>query len=199
MSTDPLSSVIVSLEREKIIPDVIPEAFSPSVLFTVIYPTGKEGLLGSELTREEAFDEPEINFMPMQNNIGTEGEPTYTLVMTDPDAPSRAEPKFRQFRHWVITGIKSPIESASETTNLTAFKTKTSTTPYRPPGPPPGTGLHRYTFLLFEEPAGFSVPQGAVEYGAEMTQRRSWNAIEFGKKYGLKLVGASYFLVRSTE
>lgn len=199
MTSDTLSAVVTALEREQIIPDVIPEAFTPSVLFTIIYPTGKEGLLSSELTREEAFDEPEINFTPMQNNISSDGEPAYTLVMVDPDAPSRAEPKFKHFRHWVITSIKSPVGSASETANLIGIKAKLSTTPYRPPGPPPDTGLHRYTFLLFEEPPGFSIPQGAVEYGAELEQRRSWNPIEFGEKYGLKLVGANYFLVRSTE
>jgi hypothetical protein len=28
-----------------------------------------------------------------------------------------------------------------------------------------------------------------------LEERRSWNAAEFGKKYGLKLVGANFFLL----
>ncbi|KAF9258751.1 PEBP-like protein [Marasmius fiardii PR-910] len=204
---DPLSAVVSALKREQIIPDIIPEDFSPSVLFSIIYPSGKEAILSTELTREEALEEPQINFTPMNvsdeaagDSTSTEGETTYTLVMTDPDAPSRAEPKFRQFRHWVITGLKSPAKTTTETENLIASKTKLSTTPYRPPGPPPGSGLHRYTLLLFQEPkGGVSIPEGAKEYGATLEERRSWNAVEFGKQYGLKLVGANYFLVRSVD
>ncbi len=57
-------------------------------------------------------------------------------------------------------------------------------------------------FLLFEEPAGateFIIPEGAPEYGAALEERRSWGAVRFGERYGLKLVGATYFLVRSVD
>uniref|UniRef100_A0A0W0F8D0 PEBP-like protein n=1 Tax=Moniliophthora roreri TaxID=221103 RepID=A0A0W0F8D0_MONRR len=204
---DPLTAVVTALKREQIIPDVIPEDFDPTVLFSVIYPNGKEALLSTELTREEALNEPDINFTPMVpsdeaagDSTSDSGETTYTLVMMDPDAPSRADPKFKEFRHWVISGLKSPADSSRETENLVALKTKPSTTPYRPPGPPPGSGIHRYTLLLFQEPrGGYTIPKGAKEYGAALEERRSWNAVAFGKQYGLKLVGANYFLVRSTE
>ena len=57
-------------------------------------------------------------------------------------------------------------------------------------------------FLLFQEPTGikdgFAVPPDAPEHGAALEERRSWNAIDFGKKYGLKLVGVNFFLMRST-
>ncbi|KAG7090452.1 hypothetical protein E1B28_009568 [Marasmius oreades] len=204
---DPLSAVVTALKREQIIPDVAPEDFNPSVLFSIIYLSGKEAILSTELAREDTLDEPQINFTPMVmsdeaagDSTSSEGETMYTLVMTDPDAPSRAEPKYRQFRHWVITGLKSPAKTPTETDSLMALKTKLSITPYRPPGPPPGSGLHRYTFLLFQEPkGGISIPEDAKEYGAALEERRSWNAVEFGKQYGLKLVGANYFLVRSTD
>lgn len=57
-------------------------------------------------------------------------------------------------------------------------------------------------FLLFQEPASaepFIVPQGQPEYGAALEERRSWNPVAFANKYGLRLVGANYFLVRSPE
>lgn len=54
-------------------------------------------------------------------------------------------------------------------------------------------------FLLFEQPTSFSVPEHAPEYGAALEERRSWNAVEFGNKYGLRLVGANFFLVQSVE
>ncbi|KAJ4476538.1 PEBP-like protein [Lentinula lateritia] len=212
MALDPLSAVVTALERESIIPDVIPKTsgFVPTVLFSVIYPGGIEVVLSTELLRENTLEEPEINFTPMVTSdeiagdlTSNRGETSYTLVMTDPDAPSRADPKYRQFRHWVITGLKSPAISSipSGTSSLIALKTRASITPYRPPGPPPGSGSHRYCFLLFQEPAGnaFTVPEGAKEYGAALEERRSWNAFEFGTQYGLKLVGANYFIVKSVD
>ena len=57
-------------------------------------------------------------------------------------------------------------------------------------------------FLLFQEPASaepFSVPHGEPEYGTALEDRRSWDAIAFAKKHGLKLVGANFFLVTSPE
>ncbi|RDB27267.1 Phosphatidylethanolamine-binding F40A3.3 [Hypsizygus marmoreus] len=196
MTDDPLSSIVFALKQHHLIPDVVPKDFTPSVLFSIIWPTGAQALLGNFLTIEEAQDEPEVSFIPLTVPGGSEvaNDVTYTLVMTDPDAPSRADPKYRQWRHWVITGLKIP---SAATEDVAAVKTKPSTTPYQPPGPPPGSGVHRYAFLLFEEPAaGIVIPRGAVEHGAKH-ERRGWNAMGFGDRYGLKLVGADFFLVRA--
>lgn len=108
---DPLSSIVTALKRDQIIPDVIPATFSPSTLLSVTWSNGKGALLGNELTREDTMDEPLISFAPTAvadaagellsgNAIA---EVTYTLVMSDPDAPSRADPKYGEFRHWVVS------------------------------------------------------------------------------------------------
>lgn len=112
MSHDPLSNVVAALERDKIIPDVIPQSagFAPTHLFSILYPTGigKEVMLGNEFTREEAADEPVVSFAPMSmtaeeaDSTGEAQGPSYTLAMLDPDVPSRADPGFRSFRHWVV-------------------------------------------------------------------------------------------------
>ncbi|KAI0367325.1 PEBP-like protein [Pilatotrama ljubarskyi] len=204
MATDPLSSIISALKREQIIPDVLPEtiSFTPSVLFSVVYPNGSEVNLGNHMTVEETQDEPEIRFAALNGQWDDASEASYTLAMLDPDAPSRAEPIYRTFRHWVITGLKSPALTANSADALNALKTHPSTTPYRPPGPRPNSGLHRYVFLLYQEPASkdpFVIPQGAPEYGAALEERRSWNPVAFADQHGLKLVGANYFLVRAPE
>jgi phosphatidylethanolamine-binding protein len=109
---DPLSSLISALKRENIIPDVIPEDFYPTQLLTIKWPNGKEIVLGDTLTVEDTIDEPSIQIAPMAipaiaaDSSGEPGEnggePTYTIVLTDPDAPSRTEPIYREFRHWVV-------------------------------------------------------------------------------------------------
>jgi hypothetical protein len=55
-------------------------------------------------------------------------------------------------------------------------------------------------FILFEEPDGFAgIPQGAVEYGSTLEDRREWGAWNFGELYGLKLVGVNYFLIKGKD
>ena len=110
MSLDPLSAVVTAIKRDHIIPDVLPaDSFTPSLLFSIVYPNGSEVLLGNELTIDETQDEPLVSFAPMNMPVeqadSTGDEVGYTLVMLDPDAPSRAEPLYRSFRHWVVRGL----------------------------------------------------------------------------------------------
>jgi len=78
--------------------------------------------------------------------------------MVDPDAPSRTQPQFREWpvldhkkftifvlifanrRHWLVSNI--PGNKISSGTVISS---------YMGSGPPKGTGLHRYIFLLFEQ------------------------------------------------
>ncbi|KAF8741333.1 Phosphatidylethanolamine-binding protein, partial [Rhizoctonia solani] len=203
-SLNPFDTVLEALNKEQIVPDVIPEGFIPSTLLNIAW-GDKEAQLGNELTKGDTVNEPMITFAP-----GSDDGPdsTYTLAFLDPDAPSRADPKFGPFRHWVITGLRAPSADAitqlakDNTTDapIGAKSTKQATTPYRPPGPGPGTGVHRYVFLLFREPSeGFDIPPGSPEYGAELEQRRKWSGIEFGKRYGLHLVAANFFLLKAAD
>lgn len=65
----------------------------------------------------------------------------YTLVMLDPDAPSAEEPKQRSWLHWLVVNIENADVS-------TGFKVAE----YKPPTPPKDSGLHRYIFLLIQQP-----------------------------------------------
>lgn len=109
---DPLSAVTTALQRHSIIPDVLPATFFPSLLFSVVWPNGREAILGTELPLADVQEEPSVQFMPMNmpaesaDSTGEGGdggrEATYTLAMLDPDAPSRQEPLYKSFRHWVV-------------------------------------------------------------------------------------------------
>ncbi|CDJ30891.1 phosphatidylethanolamine-binding protein, putative [Eimeria mitis] len=58
--------------------------------------------------------------------------------MTDPDAPSRHDPVYREWAHWVAVSSTNRFDKNSK-----------SLLPYRPPTPPKGSGIHRYVLLLF--------------------------------------------------
>lgn len=105
-SPNPFLSTKHELKHEGIIPDVVPQSFEPSVLFSVLY--GKAVAFGAEVERDQVLQEPRVRF---DNSKSPEGEEasakrektTYTLVMADPDAPSRAQPNRREWRHWVVS------------------------------------------------------------------------------------------------
>ncbi|XP_048186388.1 phosphatidylethanolamine-binding protein 4 isoform X2 [Perognathus longimembris pacificus] len=98
----------------------------------------------------------------------------YILVMVDPDAPSRLNPKARFWRHWLVADIKgSDIKKGRvQGQELTA---------YLPPNPPVDTGFHRYQFFLYhqEEKFIFLLPK-------ENTSRGSWKMDSFVTRYQLK-------------
>jgi len=117
-----MTDLIGALTSSQIIPDVLPssflESFNPTVLFTVVYTTGVQADLGNTVFRSSVLDEPEIRITPLNPIPGFAGATSegsvrdrqvkYTLVMVDPDAPSRAEPKYRQWRHWVVCARNYP-------------------------------------------------------------------------------------------
>lgn len=100
----------------------------------ITYPSGVEVNLGNELTPTQVKDLPTVSF-------AADPEKYYTLVMTDPDAPSRIEPTYREFKHWVVVNIPGNDVASGE--NLAEFVGS---------GPPLSTGLHRYVFLVYEQP-----------------------------------------------
>lgn len=77
----------------------------------------------------------------------------YTLTMIDPDAPTRQHPDISEVRHWVVVNI--PGNKVNDGQTLVE---------YIGSGPPQGTGLHRYIFLVFKqiEKLAFDEPYVAV-------------------------------------
>ncbi|XP_056414755.1 phosphatidylethanolamine-binding protein 4-like [Hyla sarda] len=77
-------------------------------------------------------------------------EKIYTLIMVDPDAPSRYQPIYRFWRHWLVSDIPGRVllRGRNVTGNVLSS--------YRQPNPPAGTGYHRYQFLLFMQYPGVS-------------------------------------------
>jgi phosphatidylethanolamine-binding protein len=111
--SDPISSITSSLKASQIIPDMIPSSdWTPTVLFSVIFKGGQAVVLGNELTVEDAADEPDIDFTPLTLSPFADGNKSYTLAMTDYDAPSRTDHQFGEYRHWVVS-----LESNEKSSN----------------------------------------------------------------------------------
>jgi len=140
-------------------PDVVGKA--PSMTIEVKYPSGVEVNNGNELTPTQVKDEPSVNWTSEANQI-------YTLVMTDPDVPEAAAP---QVKHWLVVNIPGSDVSKGEVLAS-----------YVGSGPPKGTGLHRYIFLVYKQSSKLSAD---AEKAVGRMGRLKWVVKDFAKKYNL--------------
>lgn len=121
--------------------------------------------VGKVLTPTEVQDQPKVTWPVEEGKL-------YTVLMVDPDAPSRDDPKFGQWFHWGVTNIPGNDIAKGEVIAQ-----------YVGAGPPPGTGLHRYVILVYRQ-------AGRVDYtddklGMSSTGRPSKNAKDIASKYNL--------------
>lgn len=111
--------------------------------FTVAYPDGGFGP-GDELPAPQTHVLPSaVSYKCDADNASKK----YTLIMTDPDAPDRAGHAFREFVHFVVSDITA--ESLANGGSLEG----TTVLDYLGVGAPCNSGLHRYVFLLFDQPS----------------------------------------------
>ena len=160
------------------------DGFDPSALsgsFSVCYP-GDDGAFspGAELPAAQTH-------VPLSSvRYIAEGNESkkYTLIMTDPDAPDRAEHAFREFVHYVISDLTAESLAAGGTLD------GTTVLDYLGVGAPCKSKLHRYVFLLFEQPEG-SAPAALA---AAFEGRGGKKVCVAAKSVGLgPVVAATYF------
>ncbi|CAH0713926.1 unnamed protein product, partial [Brenthis ino] len=159
-----MSTVAKSFESNAVVPDVVPKA--PSDRISVVYPSGVEVNEGNELTPTQVKDVPLVQW---------EAQPDayYVLAMTDPDAPSRQEPKFREWHHWLVGNIQGNSVATGDTLSA-----------YIGSGPPPGTGLHRYVYLVYKQPGKLSFDEPRLT-NTSGDNRGGFSIAKFAKKYNL--------------
>ncbi|XP_032526491.1 phosphatidylethanolamine-binding protein homolog F40A3.3-like isoform X3 [Danaus plexippus] len=159
-----MSSVAKAFEANAVVPDVVPKA--PEAEVTVKYNSGVEVNFGNELTPTQVKDVPAVKWNAVPDSY-------YTLAMTDPDAPSRAEPQFREWHHWLVGNILGGNISSGEVLSA-----------YVGSGPPPDTGLHRYVFLVYKQPGKLSFDEPRLP-NTSGDKRGGFSIAKFAKKYNL--------------
>lgn len=100
----------------------------------------------------------------------------YTIIMVDPDAPSRQNPINKYWLHLLIVNNNSEIVK------------------FEPPSPPTGSGNHRYVFFLLK--------QSGVLHGSKLKSvngRKNFNVREFIANNNLKVIDSVYFVTSSEK
>ncbi|KAF8426313.1 phosphatidylethanolamine-binding protein [Tirmania nivea] len=190
-------SVIEILKKNEIIPDVVDE-FNPTTLISVSYSRDHLVNLGDTLSPNDTKEKPHIQITPEPEHEGAK----YTLVMTDPDAPSRKDPKWSEFCHWISSDIKLPsldsIASAGSF-NVSAAKGEKEIIEYMGPAPPDKTGKHRYVFLLYRHGSDTKDLTGPKERKNWGTGKPRHGARQWAKDHDLTLVGANFFFAEHSK
>ncbi|KAL4712389.1 hypothetical protein ACJJTC_001550 [Scirpophaga incertulas] len=159
-----VGATVQSFVDNEIAPQIIPNA--PAALAKVVYPSGVEVNEGNELTPTSVKDMPTVTWNAQPDKL-------YALAMTDPDAPSRADPKIREVHHWLVGNI--PGGNVAEGEVLTAFIGS---------GPPLGTGLHRYVILVYEQPGKLTFDEPRI-CNTMRKNRANFSIAKFAAKYNL--------------
>ncbi|VVD00619.1 unnamed protein product [Leptidea sinapis] len=161
-------SVASTFESSKIVPDVIPSAPTKSITFK--YPSGAVAQLGNELTPTQVKEQPSVSFEADPNSY-------YTLIFTDPDNYDGPEKVYREWHHWLVVNI--PGDKVADGEVLSG---------YIGSGPPEGTGIHRYVYIVYKQPGKLTFDEPRLT-NKSIDGRAMFSTKVFAQKYNL---GAPY-------
>ncbi|WKX98229.1 hypothetical protein Q1695_013701 [Nippostrongylus brasiliensis] len=120
-----------AFKKHEIVPDVLP--VPPSHTVKAVYDSGVEVSFGNVLTPTQVKNPPKLTW-------DVEPGALYTVIMTDPDAPSRKDAIYREWHHWLVVNVPGTDISKGDVLSE-----------YIGSGPPKDTGLHRYVFLVYKQ------------------------------------------------
>ncbi|KAF4445831.1 carboxypeptidase y inhibitor [Fusarium austroafricanum] len=120
---------------------------------------------------------------------------SYVVVLTDPDAPSRVDPKWSEFCHWIAIGNRLTPSTMSKHHFKDIIK-------YKAPAPPPKTGPHRYIFFAFIAANGttkklhLSKPNERKHWGSD---HAGHGVREWAQENGLIPIAANFIYAENND
>uniref|UniRef100_A0A2K5Q417 Phosphatidylethanolamine-binding protein 1 n=1 Tax=Cebus imitator TaxID=2715852 RepID=A0A2K5Q417_CEBIM len=105
-----------------------------------------------------------------------------SISWDDPDAPSRKDPKYREWHHFLVVNMKGNDISSG-----------TVLSDYMGSGTPKGTGLHRYVWLVYEQDRPLKCDEPILS-NRSGDHRGKFKVTSFRKKYelGAPVAGKCY-------
>lgn len=122
---------------------------------------------GKKYNLNDVQNKPIISFKP--------GNTLKTIIMIDPDAPSRLNPIYKYWLHYLIVNNKDIV------------------IPYEPPTPPKKSGPHRYQIYLLSQKDRLD----PVKIRNSVTERKNFNFNNFIEEYGLTIIYSTYFITEN--
>ncbi|KAI5795660.1 phosphatidylethanolamine-binding protein [Geopyxis carbonaria] len=169
-----LAEIKAAFQTSELVPDVLPN-FCPTALAGITF-TYANGSSSGPLAPGTLVPRNDTAIRPTFTLRGVDKKGTYIGVIVDPDAPSRRTPNFRNIRHLLAPNLH--IKHGHTLVNTTSAASE-----YRQPSPPAGSGPHRYTFLVYQQPKGFEIVDGVG--GLNLSDIRAWNLTRWTEAAGL--------------
>ena len=176
----------LTFKSDQVIPDVVDT--EPMELLTMEYKVDDNKFILNEMGK--ILSPIQVQDAPYDLKFnGCDKDKLYTVILTDPDARDRIKHEFREWVHFVKVNVKG-----SDLTNSGDVVIE-----YVGSGPPQGSGIHRYTWLVYEQENGkIDVNKcGQKKLGSGGSKgegRRSWKARKFATDNKLnKLVAGTYY------
>lgn len=119
-----------------------------------------------QIENDSYVDIQEVQYKP-QIKFNVPANKFYTVLMVDPDAPSKDNPENKHWLHWMIINNNNTIVD------------------FQPSSPPIGSGEHRYFIYLLEQQKEIKVPTAYP--------RQKFPIDSFIKKYNLKPIASAMY------
>ncbi|KAL2265090.1 hypothetical protein VTJ83DRAFT_6190 [Remersonia thermophila] len=185
-----------------IVPEVI-AALDPSVSFYASYKAGDDGhdellVPGSTLTVAEAAMPFEFSVENLNNATNVTAQTRFLIYLLDADAPDRNSPTARNQRHFLagnytLSGVNSTVLPSAQVLAVPDGQLRPFT-PFIPPNPAPNTGVHRYIYALYIQPARFNT--AGFETSGMEADIQNWNLSRWRTQLGLgPAIGATFFTI----
>ena len=162
------------------------DAFEPTVTLTLSFGDVVVSE-GAELTPTQAQHAPAVVLS------GAAEGALFTVILSDPDAPSVADPKFGEWQHWVAVNC-SAAELADAggaaavvgDVDAAAAEGADARTAFFGSAPGKDSGKHVYALVVYAQPGGRVAPdEPRIPLASGFPPRRSFNSRAFATKYGL--------------
>jgi large subunit ribosomal protein L35 len=137
-----------------------------------------------KINYNDAFESKDIQSI-LELKINLEPNYYYTLMMIDPDAPSRKNPIKKFWLHWLKINMDFKGNNSEEIVS------------YHPPTPPINTDYHRYYICILKQINKFSLSQ-INKIKTEITKRNNFDPVKFEENYLLTLVNKFKFRAINT-
>ncbi|KAK4188179.1 phosphatidylethanolamine-binding protein [Podospora australis] len=216
-----------ALKKAEIIPTVIDD-FTPGLLLTAKWSSSNHASLGNTLKPKKLQGPPSITLHAQAPSLSSswtcrldKKSTNIIITLTDPDAPSRDDPKWSEFCHWIAVLSKkassihtsSDDEAACGEEGVVVVESGKAdldeVMEYKPPGPPEKTGKHRYVFLAFVPANGTteklypSKPSDRKHWGYEVDDdskdKETKGVREWAEENGLVPVAANFIYAENEE
>lgn len=178
-----VQAVRAELKKAEIIPTVIDD-FLPSLILSVRWPNSHANL-GNTVKPANLQSQPQVTIHDITNTLTTITTPKkkipYVITLTDPDAPSRTNPKWSEMCHWIASNMSLSQSTPLALPQLDLAPSKRQTNvhnvvKYKAPAPPEKTGKHRYVFLVFAPRNG----SDEALHVSRPEERRHWGTGRIG-------------------